>query len=170
MPMQLTVTRNRKTSRNYNSQGHGISIAVELDQGLLSRPEELHARICDLYREADAALDQQAAALYPRWQVQSDPSRHHDSGQARNGGEGHVIGNGTSSHTRHENGRASAPMTKAQRRAIDTIAQRLSINPAAECRSLLNLDLEQLAVRDASTLISHLQKLELAARNDAYGS
>ena len=59
MPINLTVTRNRKVSKNYNSEGHGVSITVELDQGLLGRPDQLRHEIDRLYDEAEAALDRQ---------------------------------------------------------------------------------------------------------------
>jgi len=32
MPMQLTVSRNRKTSENYNSQGYGVSLTKDKDR------------------------------------------------------------------------------------------------------------------------------------------
>lgn len=60
MPMILTVTRNRKTSHNYNSEGHGISLTVELDQSLLNQPNALKKQIDDLYKKAESALDHQA--------------------------------------------------------------------------------------------------------------
>ncbi len=59
MPMNLTVTRNRKRSKNFNSEGHGVSMTVELDQGLLTRPDELRLEVDRLFNEAEAALDRQ---------------------------------------------------------------------------------------------------------------
>lgn len=60
MPMQLTVSRNRKLSKNFNSEGFGVSLTVELDQSLLRNPKELQQKIAYLYHEAEAALDKQA--------------------------------------------------------------------------------------------------------------
>lgn len=45
MPMQLTISRNRKQSENYNSQGYGVSLTIELDQSLLTRPGDLQHAI-----------------------------------------------------------------------------------------------------------------------------
>ncbi len=59
MPMTLTINRNRKTSHNYNSEGYGVSLSVELDQGLLSEPDALQQEISRLYDEAETALEHQ---------------------------------------------------------------------------------------------------------------
>ena len=61
MPMQLTISRNRKQSENYNSQGYGVSLTIELDQSLLTRPGDLQHAIDELYQEADSALERQAS-------------------------------------------------------------------------------------------------------------
>ena len=122
MPMQLTITRNRKTSQNYNSEGYGVSLTVELDQGLLNHPDELQSKISELYREADAALDQQVG-VHPT-QLPSQPRTER---YPRNGnGNGHSNGNGR--RPSPSNGRNGSQMTTAQRRAIDTISQRLNID------------------------------------------
>lgn len=94
MPMNLTVTRNRKTSHNYNSEGHGISLTVELDQSLLNQPDDLQRQIDRLYKEADAALHHQA----------------NGNGQAPSE---------TNQSTGKGNGRPVTPATDAQKRAID---------------------------------------------------
>lgn len=44
MPMQLTVNRNCKTSENYNSEGQGISLTVELDQTCSTDPPTYRIR------------------------------------------------------------------------------------------------------------------------------
>ena len=117
MPMQLTVSRNRKTSKNYNSEGFGVSLTVELDQSLMSQPEELQRKIDCLYREADSALDKQSAG-----------------GQPKQNGNGQTKGNGNT-------------MTAAQSRAINAIGKRLNIKPADECYHELGVDLVELTVR-----------------------
>ena len=128
MPMQLTVSRNRKTSENYNSEGYGVSLTVELDQGLLKKPKELQDKIAYLYHEAEAALDKQA-------QQQSAPA-------SKNGNH-------------NSNG-----MTTAQRRAIQSIGQRLGLDVTQECRHELGSELERLTVKQASRFIDHLKALE----------
>ena len=161
MPMQLTVTRNRKTSKHYNSEGHGISLTIELDQGLLNRPGELQARISELYREADAALDQQVGA------PASPPPAHQQRRTDRYPGNGEW--NGHDRRPSQSNGHSVAGMTAAQRRAIDAIANQLDIDPNAECQAMLGLELERLSVKDASAFIDHLKTNEQAARQNGNG-
>ena len=142
MPMQLTVNRNRKTSQNYNSEGFGVSITVELDQSLLNQPDELQRKISQLYREAELSLDRQANGENDR------PVRHVD--RDLNG-----------------NGRHGGSMTTSQERAIHAIARRLQIDDVdAECHQALGVgDLKRLTIREASTFIDHLKSLEPARRN-----
>lgn len=46
-----------------------------------------------------------------------------------------------------KSGQAPAPMTASQSRAINAIAKRLDIDPAAECLEILGLDLARLNIR-----------------------
>ena len=141
MPLQLTVSRNRKTSENYNSEGHGISLSVELDQSLLTKPRELQEKIDYLYREAETALDQAAGT---------------DNGSKSNGKS-----NGRSTNGRTSGGNGSAgTMTAAQRKAIDAIGRRLGLDVEVECRDEFGSELDQLDVRGASKLIDHLKALQ----------
>ena len=59
MPMTISVTRNRKASKDFQSTGSGITLTAELDQHLLARPDELQGAISELFAEADRALDAQ---------------------------------------------------------------------------------------------------------------
>lgn len=132
MPMQVTVTRNRKTSENYNSEGHGISLSVELDQSLLTKPRELQEKIDYLYREAESALDQAAG-----------------------------VDNGSKSNGRTSGGNGSAgTMTAAQRKAIEAIGRKLGLDVEVECRDEFGSELNDLDVRGASKLIDHLKALQ----------
>lgn len=139
MPLQLTVSRNRKTSENYNSEGHGISLSVELDQSLLTKPRELQEKIDYLYREAETALDQAAGV---------------DNGPKANGKT-----NGRSNNGRNGNG-SPGTMTAAQRKAIDAIGRKLGLDVEVECRDEFGSELDQLDVRGASKLIDHLKALQ----------
>ena len=170
MPMTLTINRNRKTTENYNSEGFGITLAVELDQGLLDRPDELQARIADLYREADVALDQQVNGEPQQPPAQRGHDRNNGNSHRNGNGNGHTNGNGNGNGRRPQrNGRDGAGMTTAQRRAIDAIAQRLNIDAAVECHTVFGLDLARLTVREASAMIDHLKGLEEPARQNGGG-
>jgi hypothetical protein len=141
MPINLTVNRNRKVSKNYNSEGHGVSITVELDQGLLARPNELRHEIDRLYGEADAALDRQTTNP-------DQPPSQSDNGSSN--------GNGT-----HIDDRLPA-MTDSQNRAISAIATRLGLNPIEEARNVLGTEFEDLTIRQASKLIDRLKSFQEA--------
>jgi len=156
MPMQITVSRNRKRSENYNSEGHGISLTVELDQALLGRPGELQSQVAQLYREAEQALDQQAGGAP---QHETDHPGHPD----RRGGNGdaarsHPGGNGNGS-------RRNGHMTDSQRRAIHAIGRKLGFDVAEECYSEFGSNLDDLDVRGASKLIDHLKGLQTTPGN-----
>ena len=152
MPMNLTVSRNRKRSEDFNSEGFGVSFTVELNQSLLNQPKELQQQIDYLYREAESALDQQSNGASP-------PSRSDSSDRQPNRN-----GNGQSNGScRKGNGNN---MTAAQSRAINAIAKRLNITPADECHHEFGLELKELTVRQASQMIDHLKGLEQpASRN-----
>jgi len=162
--MQLTVSRNRKTSENYNSQGYGVSLTVELDQGLLNKPQELQDKIAYLYHEAEEALDKQAR------EASGSPTRSSSSSTNSNG-NGHRSessnGNGRTHANGHRNGsngnsneRNGHGMTTAQRRAIQSIGQRMGVDVIQECRHELGAELDQLSVKQASRFIDHLKSLE----------
>jgi hypothetical protein len=53
-------------------------------------------------------------------------------------------------------------MTESQRRAIDSIARRLDIDPNLESRDIIGSELESLSIRQASELIDHLKSIEPA--------
>lgn len=143
MPMQLTVTRNRKTSENYNSEGYGVSLTVELDQSLLSKPRDLQQQIDQLYREADNALDHQVE-------------------QPGNGRPSNGNGNGNGNSHRSNGANATA----SQRKAIDAIANTLDIDPVQEARHEFGFDLDRLTVKEASQLIDHLKALQTSGRSN----
>jgi len=149
MPMQLTVTRNRKRSENYNSEGYGISLTVELDQGLLARPSDLQGRIAALYSEAELALGQQARSSTggpPEPPTDKEDRRRH----GRSGGNGHGRG-------RHQRDTGA---TRAQLRAIHAIGKQLGIDVEAECGEQFGVGLEGLTVRKASAFIDSLKEMQ----------
>lgn len=142
MPMQITVTRNRKTSENYNSEGHGISLSVELDQSLLTNPRELQEKINFLYAEADAALDRQ------------------DGPRASNGTGGRSGSGSSNGHNGDRTRRNGSTMTAAQSRAILSIARRLGLDAEAEVRDEFGFNLDDLTLKQASLVIDHLKQLQ----------
>lgn len=155
MPLTINVGLSRKNSENFNSSGTSINVSAELDQSLLARPQELQAAIGELYQQAEAALDQQAAGEPASPRATRTASRN---------------GNGQGQYTPRNSRTAASTtkggsMTQSQRRAIHAIAKALDIDPVAEAREALNLDLTQADVRQARAVIDHLKSLQGSARN-----
>ena len=159
MPMTLTVSRNRKTSHNYNSDGCGLSLTVELDQGLLRQPDELHAKIERLYAELDDALEAESerstlAGLNRNRDRNLDNADNRPvPSRDRHGRREH-----RRPDNRDHNGHADEPgMTQSQRRAIAAIAKRLDVDPEDEATDMAGTSLDQLSLKQASTLIDRLK-------------
>jgi len=157
MPLSINVGLSRKASRDYQSTGVSINVTAELDQSLLAKPDELQRQICDLYSQAQNALDHQADALGdPQPCRNGRNNRGHDR---RSGYDRHNGNNGSGD-------RRDAAMTASQRRAILAIVKRWDINLDAECRDFLGEEFERLSIRQASELIDHLKAGEPAGRRD----
>ena len=162
MPMTLTVSRNRKTSHNYNSDGCGLSLTVELDQGLLRQPDELHAKIERLYAELDDALEAESerstlAGLNRNRDRNLDNADNRPvPSRDRHGRREH-----RRPDNRDHNGHADEPgMTQSQRRAIAAIAKRLDVDPEDEAIDMAGTSLDQLSLKQASALIDRLKSMQ----------
>jgi len=166
MPLSINVGLSRKASRDYQSTGVSINVTAELDQSLLTKPDELQAQVANLYAQAESALEQQANGMSQR-----KPSPRSNNDERRptpsNGNNGHANGDrgyanggrraGGSNGNGHGNG---GGMTDSQRRAIAAIARRLNVDPALEARDVLGSELDSLSVRQASELIDHLKAIQ----------
>ncbi len=163
MPLSINVGLSRKASKDYQSTGVSINVTAELDQSLLARPQELQAQVADLYAQAEAALERQAANMGES----APPSRPAGpEGQAgRSNGNGHANGNGNGergyANGRRPNGNGNgSTATDSQRRAIASIARRLGVDAALEARDIIGAELDSLTLRQASELIDHLKALQ----------
>jgi hypothetical protein len=166
MPLSINVGLSRKASRDYQSTGVSINVTAELDQSLLTKPDDLQSQVANLYAQAESALEQQATGMSQR--EPSPRSEYEDRRPARsNGNNGHTNGergyaNGSrrpagNNGNGHNNG---GGMTDSQRRAITAIARRLNVDPALEARDVLGSELDSLSVRQASELIDHLKAMQ----------
>jgi cell division septum initiation protein DivIVA len=155
MPLSINVGLSRKASKDYQSTGVSINVTAELDHALLSKPQELQQQIDHLYHQAEQALDRHASVPAPPQPTQQAQHAATNGGRSRNGNaNGH--GNGG-------NGRGGdAPMTASQRRAIESIARRLNLDPDNEAEQFIEVPLDQLALKQASELIDHLKGLQPA--------
>ena len=149
MPLTINVGLSRKASKDYQSSGTSINITAELDQALLGRPDELQQQVDQLYAQAEAALERQAAG---------NGNNGNGSGYPNRGLPGaRRTGNGGNGHAR---GSDSPTATQSQMRAIHAIANRLGTDAAIECNQALGLDLGHLSIRQASQFIDHLKALQ----------
>ena len=170
MPMTVTASRNRKSSHNYNSDGCGLSLTVELDQNLLRRPDELHTQIENLYAELDRAIDAESE----RSSGSSQP--RHDDDSNRSTSHPHPNGHldNRDRHGRrdrdHHREHDEPAMTHSQRRAITAIDKRLRLDPEDEAYNRASTSLDQLTLKQASGLIDHLKSLSPGARDSQNGN
>jgi N-acyl-D-aspartate/D-glutamate deacylase len=145
MPLSINVGLSRKASRDYQSTGVSINVTAELDQSLLAKPDELQAQVANLYAQAESALEQQAVGMSQSAQTSRSS---YDRQPPRNNG-GHNRGNGN-----------GGGMTGSQRRAIESIARRMNIDPVLEARDVVGAQFDQLSIRQASELIDHLKAIQ----------
>ena len=159
MPLTVNVGLSRKSSENYNSQGASINLSAELDQSLLARPDLLHQQIQQLYREAEDALASQSQGnTQPRgerFNPNANGSRSTTAGAGRANSRSASNSGGSSGASSGVGG-----MTQSQRRAINAIAKQLGVDAAQEAQHELGIGLNELSVREASSLIEHLKSLQ----------
>ena len=156
MPLQISVSLSKKQSKNFNSQGCSVSLSAELDQTLLTRPDELQLAIAELSEQAELALDRKMDGGPSPAAVTSGRTRFNDNSNSRRpGGDGQAV-------KRPQTGRVA---TQAQRKAIAAIAGQLGIDAADEARHEFGIDLDCASVIEASRLIDHLKAQPGAATN-----
>lgn len=156
MPLSINVGLSRKASKDYQSTGFSINVTAELDQALLTRPEELQRQIDELYRQADQAIDRQVNA-------HGRTGRHAlPSGSPQTSASAAASPPRSTPSPRH-----AGSMTQSQRRAIDAMAQRLGIDPGEEARHEFGWSWDQLSIRQASSLIDHLKTLSPTASSSS---
>ena len=154
MPLTINVGLSRKASKDYQSTGVSINITAELDQSLLAKPEELQAQVDELYSQAQQAIDRQVESLKqtePRGQVQRRYSPRQDY-RPRN----HAGGNGRNGGSQRSQ---ATQMTHSQRRAIESIARRLDLDPVEHIDQEFGWSFDQLTLKEASQVIDHLKSL-----------
>ena len=173
MPLSINVGLSRKTSAHFQSSGVSINVTAELDQALLAKPDDLQKQIGELYAQAEHALTQQADSMVlpeppPPRNPQYDRGRGYDQRRDssyqdhRYPGRGYDNrGNGgyDNGGRRSSNG-GPPPMTASQRGAINSISNRLGIDPRLEARDIVGCELDDLSVPQASDLIDHLKRLQ----------
>lgn len=143
MPLVINVGLNRKSSRNYQSQGTSINITAELDPALLASPQRLQDEIAALYRQAETALDQQSSRI-----AATQPSPSPDP---RLNGPPHA-------HTTPQ--RPESPLrsvTRNQLHALHDLAEGLGTDLESIAREVFAKPPRDLNIREASKLIDQLK-------------
>ena|SRR5438874_4189193 len=134
MPLKLNVGLSRKVGQaNYGSRGANVNVELELESGLVDRPQELHGRIRQLFALARGAVDEE---LRP------------DAAQA--GTPASANGNGHAD--------APPPATAAQLRALAAISRQERVVLVDLVRQQFGVGRpEELSKAQASALIDQLK-------------
>jgi hypothetical protein len=133
MPLKLNVSLSRKIGQaNYGSRGAIVGVELELDLGLVNKPDQLHSRIRQLFGLARSAVDEELRG---------------DNGQA------------PVNPTANGDGREpSRPATAAQLRAVRAIAKQQRVNLEDMLRHEFGIARpEDLSLPQASQLIDQLK-------------
>ena len=164
MPIQLNVGLSRKLSKDYNSHGFSINVDAELPATAIDDPNEIAERADYLFRLATDILDEQVNATG----TGDDPPAPSRNGRTYANGTGRRNGTGRNgSRTRSngsKNGSEPRPMTDAQRRAITKMARKVGTDAEAVAYDEFGTELNDLDIKQASSLIDNLKdEIESAA-------
>ena len=150
--LKLNAGFSRKIGEpNYGSRGASVNVELEVESNLIGDPDALRRRIRQLFELARNSVDVELNG------------QHSQPGPSKNG-------NGSAS-TRRDNtsnygDRPVRFATASQVRAIRSIGKRQNVDPnrLANERFRVN-DLEELTIREASTLIDELKNAPTSGRN-----
>ena len=159
MAVTLSVGLQKKVGLpDYGSFGASCHVEFEIDRCLIDQYlDGFHQKVAGAFAACRQAVNDQLAQ-------QSGHSSPNGNGHAGNNSNrnGYSNANGNSQGTRHEVGTA----TQSQVRAIFAIAKRQRVDPANLVRERFNVErLEDLSIREASTLIDDLKRGAVEARS-----
>ena len=141
--LKLNAGFSRKVGEpNYGSRGASVNVELELESNLIGDPDGLMARIKSLFDLARRSVDEE---------LNGDGSKQ---AVAR-------------SQTAPDNGqRQGRSATASQVRAIKAICNRQGVNPEQLANERFRVsDLEELTIREASSLIDELKSAPNGGRN-----
>ena len=152
MPLKLNVGASKKVGEsNYGSRGAFVNVELELDTGLIAKPQELRERIRELFGVVRSSLVEE---LNGNGASHSAPA---DRQQVQNG-------NGHNGHADHDapaqaNGQGQPRgATQSQIKALFAIAKSRGLNLNELIRDRFRCGKpEQLSIREASQLIDSLK-------------
>jgi len=148
--LKLNAGFSRKVGEpNYGSRGASVNVELELESNLIDDPQALMGRIRNLFDLARRAVDDELGAGQPQAgnTVADNQSSQRPERFARNNSS--TSGNGN---------QPVRYATTSQIRAIRAICNRQNVDPVqlANTRFRVN-DLEELTLREASSLIDELK-------------
>ena len=137
--LKLNAGFSRKIGEpDFGSRGAMVNLELEVESNLVQDSDGLMDRIRTLFRLAKRAVDEEL----------NGGSSKSTSGRDQN---------------RPDNGRRQTrPATESQLRAIRAIADRNKLDPEAAARDRFGVGVEQLSLKEASTLIDHLKAASCA--------
>ena len=139
---------------NYGSRGASVNVELELESGLIGDPDGLMARIRNLFDIARQSVDAELANGSPKIDHSAASREGNQHNDRSNGGRG---GNGQQ-NTRYA--------TSSQVRAIKAICNRQGVDPVRLASERYRVDdLEELTLREASSLIDDLKSTPAGSRN-----
>ena len=159
MAVILSVGLQKKVGLpDYGSLGASCHVEFEIDRSLIDHDlDGFHQKVAGAFAACRQAVNDQLA----QESGHSSPNGNGHAGNNSNrNGYSHANGNGNG--TRHEVGTA----TQSQVRAIFAIAKRQRVDPANLVRERFNVErLEDLSIREASTLIDDLKRGAIEVRS-----
>jgi len=171
MPTLIKINVSRKLSKDFQSQGFGLEIQTELPSSAVSNPNEMAEASDELFRLAEDLLQEQINKAQREGEsVTAAPQARRNNHavskelmpQGRFNGNGHSAGNGRPIRgTNNGAGNAQAsgprPITGAQIKAVERMAQKLDGNAEAICKEDFGKGLKSLSLQEASQLIDNLK-------------
>ena len=148
--LKLNAGFSRKVGEpNYGSRGASVNVELELESNLIGDPDALIARIRNLFDLARRSVDEELNGHHA--QAESPGSSQQNAQRSSNRFSGNTPPGGNGNQTVRY-------ATASQVRAIRAICQRQDVDPVrfAADRFRVN-DLEELTIREASTLIDELK-------------
>ena len=132
--LKLNAGISRKVGEpNYGSRGATVHLELEVESHLIQDPDGVTDRIRKLFQLAKRAVDEELNGVSSKTDPNREPN-HSDNGR-----------------------RQTRPATESQLRAIRAIADRQKIDPEAAASDRFGVGLDQLSLKEASTLIDHLK-------------
>jgi hypothetical protein len=158
MPVLIKVNLSRKLTKDFQSSGYGLEIQTELPATAVGNPQDMADASDELFRLAEDLLNEQIGkATAGHTGVTPARTSRQQSNQVSGPRPLPNNGNGSYRPGNKSNG-GPRPITEAQVKAIQKMAQKLDTNGDAVAQEDFNKGLRQLSLSEASQCIDNLKK------------